>query len=1702
MNLLESIPSEAATRVCLTLAHSLWQFGMLALLAWLVARWLKRSSQQYLVHVAALLTGLLLLPATFAVIDVPSLASDAIDFEEVVGIDEASPGSIEEAQSVYPAKPAGEFASAEQVEFETRAPFQDSPPEESMAKPGNPKADATRLRQLAKVAPWLLCVYLLGVLAMLARLLKAFWSAERLAKCGETIGEGQLQAFLTRLSSQWQLRVVPVLKQTESVVVPKVVGLLKPTILLPTGALTGLTQQELEMIVAHEMAHVRRADLWVNLVQRLAETVLFFNPALWFLSRRISTLREYCCDELACEAVSQRTSRPQLQYALALLQVVELKQGADFARTEQVAALATSGCSPSELRRRIARLFGEQVSEPLPLGRGGVWTLLVLGALLVTGPLVWAERGEEETKEGEEAAVALKVGAAKPPAEEAANEKPKEANAQWEKTLLELRAHNPTAFSAGPQMLKQLDPEEAWQTVRKVWPRIKSNDVKTGLLKTFEFRRHPRVLDVLDLGARDESKAVREYAYSYLQNYSLRDFADKEHDYKAWRAKYGKLPKEQLLQKNARWFVDQWRDSKPPQDLIARMHWQSKLNIDGTKSSYPSKARYLLEAGLIDLLKSWRDDPQAPESTKQFAQEWIVRLNRAALAGDQSHKSANLKGQELADLQLGKGADQLLSGADLSGSDMKGARFVGGVKSFYETNFSRADLTSAVLLGTAAGQKANFAVAKLKHAVLDGGVSGFQIASFDKADLTAARLSGSFQLASFVGANLTDVRFEGIGGALQSANFDNATLLRASINCSGAAFQATSLNNTDFSAADLSAIDHRSLASCKFDKKTPPRYTTSTKFPRGFDPKGQGWLLMAEYVGTAKPQAENDSHVIRDDHFFLAPVTTEVQRRLMKPFSDASVRLEVDATQLFDQAGELDPASDLLSDIRESLLEMSATTKQGQLIAALDFGTLKSSDTHRLAEKLVDKLAEKAGYAEVKVWSRYSNEEEHQWHGLAEGNDQQKEKVLRVGDLEILPIHTPLSRWLSGGVHYYFTLNKAYTPEATEIFDREAIAAIKQEVKKAEQGELTKAKIAISLVELEGEYETPLVPQAKQNAELHLGAVHLLHDLGFDEVTVAVEVGGNHVMSRYKQAEEKPQSPSSDVEDHFIILPVTTPLQRCLLGEPADPKESASFCVFVNANKVTEQELQNKKSEFFSEFSTQLAERARYFNGIVRIQVVDDGSGKPFKEMQPWLGKLADACEQRALAVGFSSVKSSRVFGATIFQRWAESTAAQELNDKKQQTLQEEAVGDDLVNVYMVRTLLSRLLTNATCVVEVKPVLKHRDIDGFPVTLLASLGEFVPKATEEIEGGEPNGAMQLRIRLPRNVNRMSKAYLDAWAEDQAGRKAFANQFGYDDCYLNTSYTGEVDETVGEDGEVKPPAAEPKGSSEPVKAKPSHLEVRPARVLLDQDEIKVARNNNDPKLFRLRPKRVDGEWILLADESSIFTERDIAKAKALKSEYGKHWDVQINLKPEAAKRMKARTTELLAGGRDPNLRLAVLLDSKLLMAPTLNSTLGERVQISSGFDEQEARALVEKLRPPAAKTQAADASTLPVLTVKVVDKDGKPVQGATVHAQDRDRPFMTDPTRNGKFASGTTDQQGEFVFDGYLQKYQERAVCRTDVRPVRPMAWSGSRFLFNPTSRERIGEDPLVDYQWDKQAGVTVTFTVRQAMPVTFEVAHA
>jgi protocatechuate 3,4-dioxygenase beta subunit len=147
--------------------------------------------------------------------------------------------------------------------------------------------------------------------------------------------------------------------------VPSVVGWLKPVILLPVEAMIGLPLDQVRSLLAHELAHICRNDYLVNILQSLAEALLFYHPAVWWVSGQIRAERELCCDDLAVE-----TSGDVLAYATALA-TLEISRHARVS-----AAMAADGAS---LLNRIRRLAGE--AAPLPqhfAGPGSAWGLALL----------------------------------------------------------------------------------------------------------------------------------------------------------------------------------------------------------------------------------------------------------------------------------------------------------------------------------------------------------------------------------------------------------------------------------------------------------------------------------------------------------------------------------------------------------------------------------------------------------------------------------------------------------------------------------------------------------------------------------------------------------------------------------------------------------------------------------------------------------------------------------------------------------------------------------------------------------------------------------------------------------------------------------------------------------------------------------------------------------------------------------------------------------------------------------------------------------------------------------------------------------------------------------------------------------------------------------------------------------------------------
>jgi TonB family protein len=151
---------------------------------------------------------------------------------------------------------------------------------------------------------------------------------------------------------------------------PMLIGWLRPVILLPLGMLSGFTPQQIELIIAHELGHVRRWDYLANLLQVVIETVLFYHPVVHWISREVREARESCCDDLVL-ALGEGSP---VVYASALAELEQL-------RHDGALAAPALGAGGGVLLERIRRIVGAQSVLYDPLPRSGGWPIALLVAM-------------------------------------------------------------------------------------------------------------------------------------------------------------------------------------------------------------------------------------------------------------------------------------------------------------------------------------------------------------------------------------------------------------------------------------------------------------------------------------------------------------------------------------------------------------------------------------------------------------------------------------------------------------------------------------------------------------------------------------------------------------------------------------------------------------------------------------------------------------------------------------------------------------------------------------------------------------------------------------------------------------------------------------------------------------------------------------------------------------------------------------------------------------------------------------------------------------------------------------------------------------------------------------------------------------------------------------------------------------------------
>ncbi|MCE7067527.1 M56 family metallopeptidase [Dyadobacter sp. CY326] len=220
----------------------------------------------------------------------------------------------------------------------------------------------------------LVVCWLIGAAFLLLRFAGGWIFTERLRFKANIVMDKEWRARFGVMTAKMNITQSVEFRETAKIVTPMVIGALSPVVLIPIGLLSGFSTAQVEAILAHELAHIRRNDYLINMLQSFVEVVFFFHPAIWWLSDRIRAEREHCCDDIALSVCGDKMS-----LAHALVKVAEWQHTPGF-------AMAFASKKPL-LLQRVQRVLG---LTPKPARTIGNLPIMLFALSLVIGISVYA----------------------------------------------------------------------------------------------------------------------------------------------------------------------------------------------------------------------------------------------------------------------------------------------------------------------------------------------------------------------------------------------------------------------------------------------------------------------------------------------------------------------------------------------------------------------------------------------------------------------------------------------------------------------------------------------------------------------------------------------------------------------------------------------------------------------------------------------------------------------------------------------------------------------------------------------------------------------------------------------------------------------------------------------------------------------------------------------------------------------------------------------------------------------------------------------------------------------------------------------------------------------------------------------------------------------------------------------------------------
>lgn len=301
-----------------SLIHSLWQGAIIALILAVLLLFFRKSSSsfRYRLSVGSLFLAFVLFFGTFIFFYSNSSANEVealvVDNEEIIEIiiETTNPTATENAN----------FLAVYADYFNTHLPF-------------------------------IVTLWLMGMVVFTLRFLGGLAFTQRLKYSQNSPMAFEWEEVMNEIKTRLNITQNIQLVESKLVNVPMVIGYLKPMVLLPFGVVNYLSISEVEAVLAHELAHIKRYDYLVNIIQSIIETLLFFHPAIWWISGEIRRERENCCDDLALEIVDNLT------YAKALASLEQFRLNSIYQRKPQFSMAAIT--NKNQLLNRVQRILNQ-----------------------------------------------------------------------------------------------------------------------------------------------------------------------------------------------------------------------------------------------------------------------------------------------------------------------------------------------------------------------------------------------------------------------------------------------------------------------------------------------------------------------------------------------------------------------------------------------------------------------------------------------------------------------------------------------------------------------------------------------------------------------------------------------------------------------------------------------------------------------------------------------------------------------------------------------------------------------------------------------------------------------------------------------------------------------------------------------------------------------------------------------------------------------------------------------------------------------------------------------------------------------------------------------------------------------------------------------------------------------------------------------